>query len=298
MIMGEHAVLRGKTALVGAVNKRITVTVMPQKNNNVDIYSTLGEYHGALNQLHDAPLFRFILNVIKFYQHKIPCGFELNVDSEFSSQIGLGSSAAVVVATLACLMDWILSSVDKHQLFLDARHMIQKVQGRGSGADIAASVFGGIILYRMDPLFIEQSENFFNLALIYIGYKTPTSEVIQIVDQQVKKDPKKFERIFEDIHHCSESAWKAIQQKEWAALGTMMNQHQKLQYDLSVCDQQTSRLLKILQKHPHVLGCKISGSGLGDCVVALITPDFEWKNNEFIKIDTQLSIQGLRNECS
>ncbi|MCD8525095.1 MAG: hypothetical protein LRY67_05050 [Gammaproteobacteria bacterium] len=161
MIMGEHAVLRGKTALVGAVNKRITITLTPQKNNNVDIYSTLGEYHGALHQLHDAPIFRFILRAIKFHHDKIPCGFELNIHSEFSSHIGLGSSAAVVVGTLACLMDWLFSSLDKYQLFLDARHMIQKVQGQGSGADIAASVFGGIVLYRMDPLVIQPSKNFF-----------------------------------------------------------------------------------------------------------------------------------------
>ncbi|MCD8525094.1 MAG: hypothetical protein LRY67_05045 [Gammaproteobacteria bacterium] len=78
----------------------------------------------------------------------------------------------------------------------------------------------------------------------------------------------------------------------------MMNEHQKLQYALGVCDQQTSRLLETLQKNPHVLGCKISGSGLGDCVLALVTSDFSWENNEFINIDTQLSIQGLMNECS
>jgi len=298
MIMGEHAVLRGKTALVGAINKRITVTLTPQKNNHLDIYSALGEYHGVLDQLHDAPLFRFILSAIKFHQNKIPSGFQLNIDSEFSPHVGLGSSAAVVVGTLACIMDWRLSALDKCQLFLDARHLIQKTQGRGSGADIAASVFGGIIFYRMAPLSFQMSKKLFKIALIYTGYKTPTSDVIHIVDQHVKKEPEKYAKLFQKINHYSESAWKAIQNKEWSTVGAIMNEHQKLQYDLGVCDQQTSRLLEILQKNPHVLGCKISGSGLGDCVLALVTSDFSWKNNEFIKIDVRLSTEGLRNECS
>ncbi len=293
MLMGEHAVLREKTALVGAIDKRITVTLTPHEDNRIDIYSALGEYHEKLNDLKDASVFRFILSTIRFYLAHIHNGFRLNIHSEFSSEVGLGSSAAVVVATCACLKDWLIQHFDQEQLFLDARAIIQHTQGRGSGADVAASVFGGIIKYRMTPICIEKSENIVDIALIYTGYKTPTPEVIKIVDQRVALNPKKYALLFEKINTYSERAWNAIHQKDLLLLGQMMDQHQKTQNLLGVCDEKTSQLLYSLHHHQQVLGSKISGSGLGDCVVALVSPGFQWKNNEFMKIDAHLSKQGV-----
>lgn len=295
MLMGEHAVLRNKLALVGAVDKRITVTLTPQENDHIDIYSELGEYHSTINAMEDSFIFRFVLATIKPHQLKIAQGFRLNIHSEFSSQVGLGSSAAVVVATLACLQQW-LHQIDHQQLFLDARIIIQQVQGRGSGADVAASVYGGVVAYRMDPFSIEKSENIFDIALIYTGYKTPTPEVIKMVDQYIQSDPEKYVRIFHEMNDVSEKAWQAIQQKHWIELGKLMQQHQHAQTQLGVCDEKTAELLNLLQQNPDVLGCKISGSGLGDCVIALTTPKFVWHNQKFSKIEAALSNKGVTCE--
>jgi mevalonate kinase len=295
MLMGEHAVLRDKLALVGAVDKRMTATLTPQENQHVDIFSELGEYHGTLHQLEDSTVFRFVLAVIKLYHAKITSGFRLDIHSGFSSTVGLGSSAAVVVATLACLQQW-CDHINHQQLFLDARSIIQKVQGRGSGADVVASVYGGIVAYRMEPLLIKKSEHIFDIALIYTGYKTPTPEVIKVVDQRVQSDPKKYARLFNEMNDCSEKAWQAIQQKNWTKLGKFMQQHQHAQTQLGVCDQKTAELLHLLQQNPNVLGCKISGSGLGDCVVSLTTSSFDWHHQNFMRIDATLSATGVTYE--
>lgn len=309
MIMGEHAVLRNKLALVAAVDKRITVTLTPQENGHIEIYSELGEYHAHLHQLEDSSTFRFVIAAIKYYQEKIASGFRLDIHSEFSSTVGLGSSAAVVVATLSCIQQWIngtnttrsyteTHATDLSQLFLDARAVIQLVQGRGSGADVAASVYGGIIAYRIEPCFIEKSDHIFDIALIYTGYKTPTPEVIRIVDEKITSNPEKYAHIFEDMNHYSEQAWISIQQKNWLKLGKIMQQHQLAQIELGVCDATTSELLALLEQDKHVIGCKISGSGLGDCVIALTTAEFRWHNTTFPLINAHLSSQEVISASS
>lgn len=303
MLMGEHAVLRNQLAIVGAVNKRMTVTLTPHDHKSIEIYSSLGNYHTTLDAINssssrdliaDSSSFKFVLATLKQQHNKITSGFRLDIHSEFSSKVGLGSSAAVVVATLACLMQWSEIPLNLQPLFLDAREIIQQVQGRGSGADAAASVFGGIIAYRMDPLLIEKSENLFDIALLYTGYKTATPEVIRRVDARVSTDPEKYAALFKEMGRYSEDAWKAIAKKDWALLGKVMRLHQYSQALLGTCDETSAQLLGLLNQHPQVLGSKISGSGLGDCLVALVAPDFKWRHPNFI--EATLSTQGVTCE--
>lgn len=305
MLMGEHAVLRNELAIVGAVDKRITVTLTPQENQQINIYSALGNHHTTIDAINAASsrnliagssAFKFVLAALKHWSDEIPSGFRLDIHSEFSSKVGLGSSAAVVVATLACLQQWLekTDSINQQQLFLDARATIQAVQGRGSGADTAASVFGGIIAYRMEPFLIEKTDHLFNIALLYAGYKTATTEVIRRVDERVKADPEKYALLFKEMGRYSEDAWKAITQKNWPLLGKVMRLHQYSQELLGTSDETISQLLGLLNQHPQVMGSKISGSGLGDCIVALVAPEFKWRHPSFV--EAALSAQGVACE--
>ncbi len=294
MLMGEHAVLRDQLAIIGAVDKRITVTLTPYDDRRVEIYSSLGNHHTTLDELKITPPFQFVLAAIQRYQSQLLTGFRLDIKSEFSSKVGLGSSAAVVVATLACLMQWREIPLDLQQLFLDARATIQAVQGRGSGADVAASVFGGIVAYRMEPLLIEKSDHLFGIALLYTGYKTATPEVIRRVDARVSTDPEKYAALFKEMGRYSEDAWKAIKEKNWTLLGKLMRLHQYSQELLGTSDETCAQLLGLLNHHPQVMGSKISGSGLGDCLIALVAPDFKWRHPSFI--DAKLSAQGVIDE--
>lgn len=294
MLMGEHAVLRNELALVGAVDKRMTMTLTPNQTNRIEIFSALGNHHTTLDELKIASPFQFVLAAIQRYQSQLSTGFRLEIKSEFSSKVGLGSSAAVVVATLGCLMQWLEMPLDLQQLFLDARAIIQAVQGRGSGADVAASVFGGIVAYRMEPLLIEKSENLFNIALLYTGYKTATPEVIRRVDARVSTDPEKYAEFFKAMGRYSEDAWEAIKEKNWPLLGNIMRLHQKMQEEIGTSDDTCMQFLSLLNQHQDVLGSKISGSGLGDCLLALVSPNFKWKHPNFI--DAALSTQGVLYE--
>lgn len=73
---------------------------------------------------------------------------ESDLDDENGQKFGLGSSAAVVVATIAAINEFYelrLSLLDRFKVALLATIAVSP---RASGGDIAASTFGGWILYR------------------------------------------------------------------------------------------------------------------------------------------------------
>jgi len=119
MLTGEHAILNGEAALVAAVDKRITVQLTPRTDDKIIIHSErLGEYTTSLSTLKSTPPFEFVLNSLILLKDKINTGLELNILSDFSHQVGLGSSAACTVATLAVISHWQGMTVDLNTLFL------------------------------------------------------------------------------------------------------------------------------------------------------------------------------------
>jgi len=113
MLLGEHAVLHGRRALVCAIDQRITVQSFQCLEKVLRIDSELGQYEAPLDDLTDHLDFRFVLDAVKQYPQDPSFakgygghgqGVELKIESDFSSDIGFGSSAAVTVATHAALM--------------------------------------------------------------------------------------------------------------------------------------------------------------------------------------------------
>jgi len=107
------------------------------------------------------------------------------------------------------------------------------------------------------------------LVAVYSGYKTPTHEVIAKVEKKRAQCPTVFASLYNAIDCCAKNAIIAIKKKDLAQLGLLMNIHQGLQDALGVNDAVLSKLIFELRAKPNIYGAKISGSGLGDCVIGL-----------------------------
>ncbi len=271
MLFGEHAVLQGKLALCAAVDRRLQVTLTPKQGCSIQIRSTLGKCQVSLEDFTIQSPFEFVMTVIQRYLTFLPSGFDLEIEAEFSAEVGLGSSAAVVVATLGALNQWLAKPITLLQLFHTAKEIILSVQGIGSGADVAAAIWGGVVSYRIQPLEIQSIKVQPEVILVYSGSKMPTPEVIRRVKEQCQQFPEFYEHLFAAIDACSQGAVIALQQKNWQALGQWMNQHQGLQAALGVSNPILNELIAQLLQQSTIYGAKISGSGLGDCVVGLGT---------------------------
>ena len=263
MLLGEHAVLHGRLAIVCAISTRIRVTLIPRCDEEIRLFSGLGQYTTTIRELGKHPNFSFVLKAIHRYGEHLPSGFDLRINSEFSHQIGFGSSAAVTVATITALRTWLNHNVVPDEIFNDSLRVVHAVQGVGSGADVAASVHGGIVAYQIKPFNIEKLSHIHPLTAVYSGNKMPTVEVIQIVEQQRKQFPKMFEQVFDLMDQTSVNAVDAIQYKDWKMLGQLMNFGQGLMDAIGVNNTQLSALVYALRNDPGILGSKISGSGLG-----------------------------------
>ncbi len=280
MLMGEHAVLFGEPALACAVDARLAVTLLPRQDRQVLIDSALGQYQGSLDELLPMPELAFVLAVIARYQPQLSQGFELVIRSGFSHTVGLGSSAAVTAATTAAVAAYAGQSIEPESLFPVALAAVHQVQnGRGSGTDLAASIYGGVIGYDMAPAEVRPLCGLPPIALYYSGYKMKTPDVLARVEQKAARQPELYAGIYRLMGQTCRSAERAVRDQDWTALGELMNIYQGLMEALGVCDATLAEMIHRLRAEPGVQGAKISGSGLGDCVLALgqVESELPWE---------------------
>ncbi len=292
MLFGEHAVLQGKLALACAVTRRLRVELVPRGDAHVFVHSDLGRYESPLHELAPDPRFRFVLAAIGRHAAELPGGFDLRIASDFPPDLGLGSSAAVTVATLAALGAWLAADPDREALCRAARTVIREVQGPGSGADAAASVFGGIVAYHMEPMRIRRLPAHSPLTVVYAGRKTPTADVVARVEAARARFPELYAGLFDLVDRVALGAQEALLSGDWDRVGELMNVGHGLMEALGLCDADLAAIVHALRAAPGVRGAKISGSGLGDCAVAL--GEAEAWDLPYLRVPVQIEPDGLQ----
>lgn len=269
MLFGEHAVLHGHRAVVAAVHKRMRVCLTPRSDLRISIRSDLGTFESELSELVLTPPFQFMLHLVLNRRERFPSGFDLEVTSEFSHTVGLGSSAAVTVATAAVLAAFCGESFNKKALHAEAVEGLRAIQGSASGSDAAASTYGGVLHVWPRHDTVTPVEAHPPVSLVYCGYKTPTPRVIARIEQARKRDPAYFSSVFAMMEHCGDKAVETLSARDWKQTGIWMNRAQGLMDAIGLSDRNLNRIIDQVRAVPTVDGAKISGSGLGDCVVVL-----------------------------
>ena len=246
------------------------ISLNPREDDQILLHSALGEHDTTLDELAPSEPFRFVLGAIKAFREEISQGFELDIRSEMSHQMGMGSSAAVTVATLAALTGAMGEIPVPGSLLEHGTKIIRKIQGGvGSGADVAASTFGGCLRFFAESQEAVKLPIDPPLTVLYSGHKTPTPDVIAVVEEHRKKQPTVFAELDELIGDVVQRAFEAASQGDWETVGGLMNINQGLMDALGVNSADLTELVYDLRKDPNIKGSKISGSGLGDCVVGL-----------------------------
>lgn len=164
MIAGEYAVLEpNQPTVVIAIDRYIT-TKIEQSNENSLSLPQLGlrhitwKIHGNRVEFNCLdPHLNFIGHTLKvlhqfFYEKSIspsPCHLTITSDlvDDGGRKYGLGSSAAMVVAVVSSILSINRVQLSLMQIFKLSAIAHLKAQGNGSGADIAASTFGGWLYY-------------------------------------------------------------------------------------------------------------------------------------------------------
>lgn len=300
MLMGEYAVLEGKPAISCAINRRITVTLSQRFDEVVEIQSDLhGRHTTDLSNLKIERPFHFILGVLKHFEGRIRRGYDIHVASDFSDQVGLGSSAAVTVAMLAGIVTSMGVRISPIDLLRQGRNIVRSIQGVGSGADIAAAVHGGVVSYQSQPLSAEKLFIKPPITVLYCGYKTPTVEAIDRVQKKFAANNSLLRTIYNCIGHCSVDALQALRKEDWAKFANIMNVQQGLMESLGVSNTLIQEMIGDLRSQSNTGGAKISGSGMGDCVIGLdLKQGYQYiGSSEAVRsIPVEVTLQGVQCE--
>lgn len=286
MLMGEHAVVKGHWAIACALDKTIEVSLTPRHDRVVNVYSQLANYSSSLDQLSWLPELSFVIKSIQHHLGELTNGFDLSIQAQFSHTLGLGSSAAVTVAIIKALCTYTKTQLTRQDHLQKALAVVHAIQGRGSGTDLAASIYGGVIAYRVDPSEVIQLSGLPKLGLHYVGYKTKTADVLSYVAEREVIVPELYSNIYRLMNEISLAAISAVKEKDWPKLGMLMNMYQGQMDSLGVNDAALSDIIYRLRANKaKVLGAKISGSGLGDCVISL-GDQLTLENYQSIEINT------------
>ncbi|GAA1344159.1 phosphomevalonate kinase [Arthrobacter roseus] len=162
MVAGEYAVLEtGQPSIVTAVSRSVFVTIEASDTNRLDL-PDLGlsgvtwelQDGRALFDVEDSRLVfigEAIAAIAEYQSDRIACGnveVRSELDDSSGRKYGLGSSAAVVVGVVAALLQLTSKTpVAPELVFRLAAVAHFRGQGSGSGADVAASTFGGWLRY-------------------------------------------------------------------------------------------------------------------------------------------------------
>lgn len=138
-LFGEYAVLAGGVAVVAAVDRRVTA----RRRADADGYRIAGSTGAAMSDALPRAAAR-AAGCDEAVIDAITC--DISALYERGRKLGLGSSAA----STAALLRLVLPDASAQRLFevgFTAHRDIQ--DGRGSGADVAASCFGGLLGYKL-----------------------------------------------------------------------------------------------------------------------------------------------------
>lgn len=262
MLMGEHAVLYGTPCLVAAVDKYLGVIVERRDDGQVHIDAP-DSPGGDVTFLSEALKVGCEALRIKH------TGLWVKTISQLSG-LGLGSSAACTVATIRALAAEFQKPINERQLFDLSYQSVLRVQKIGSGFDVAASTYGGVLSYTNQGKIISPLTLAEPLALVvgFSGEKASTVSLVEMVKQKYEQYPDKVQRIMQAIGVLVNQAAPELEEGNFEAFGKFMNFNHEYLRDLGVSNQPLEAMI-LRAKEAGAWGAKISGAGGGDCVIAI-----------------------------
>lgn len=262
-IMGEHALIRGGLGIRLAINRFVSVTAEKSPSQDIEIYSRLGDFKGSLENLRTTNLFPFIQYALEHFS--IDGGIKISIKDDLPSDVGLGSSAAVTTALVKSMTDLYGIHIEPAGLVNLIKGIVRDAQnGIGSGIDVAASVYGGMVLYNPVNESVKNLPVPPDMLVLYSGKKIPTAQVVQHVNNQNPPDA-----LFDEMKRITSEAYKHAEQKNWSLFGKSMLAYHDCMKILKLNTQRLDDLQSLLCKTDGVYGAKIAGAGLGDSIIAI-----------------------------
>ncbi len=346
MIAGEYAVLStGYPAIVAAVNRYIHIKISQCDQYKLSFTSSepievIWSYDPdeVVTGL-EGEEYSFIKEAIRiafqFLREKavLITPFQLYIENDLNDFIsgkkyGLGSSAAIVVGVIRAILAFFHQGLesDKLQLYKLSCIAHLKSQGNGSGADIAASVYGGwLCYYRYDLSWLDRKLKDPNVSVVsllpiswpglyirrvflpdgisllaaWTQHAVKTSPLVEQIEAFQRKNKEQYEVFLELSKAAVEEFIRSCELGQAAGILHAIHENRMaLQYLSSITGIQleTKEIRRLCQIADQYGSSKFSGAGGGDCGFALLhrfddmdTLKQEWEGASIMPLDIQIS---------
>lgn len=283
---GEYSLLHGGLGISACFDEAIRFHIQEDTAQSTDVTLCSDRYGTASFNLEDnvKPEFALFQKVLTQLDLK---KLSITIETETDFQGGFGSSGACIVA-LCCYAhkERTTSENFKAQLLETSVSILRTISQKASGMDMASEIYGKVVLY--DPKQIKATAlntallDQYRMVAVDCGYKTPTARCLDIINE--KHSPDAQQEIFAQISNCTKHIYQAIENADSSAFETWMQKNNQLLIQLGVCDDTLFDILAALSRNGSRIA-KISGSGLGDCILAFFDTD---KDLAFLQTDPLL----------
>ncbi|MGB9978325.1 mevalonate kinase [Methanobacterium sp.] len=275
ILFGEHAVVYGKPAIAMAINKRACVDVLESSTNNINVNIRDLGIKGSINFdngtiMSDSPK-KGILKYIRESIKKVHdgSGMEINIDVNIPIGGGLGSSAAVAVATIAAVSAYNKIDLKEEEIAKYAHEVELKVQKSASPLDTTISTYGGLIYLESNAEDIVQLDIDYDIPVV-IGYTDTRGDTGKLVEAvKIRRDIYSdiIDPLIDSIELITEEAKEAILNDDKKRIGELMNINHGLLDALGVNTKELSGMV-YTARNAGACGSKITGAGGGGSIIA------------------------------
>ena len=186
---------------------------------------------------------------------------------------GLGSSAAVTVATIAALHDYHNMPFTRETLAEEAHKVEEDVQGIASPLDTLVSTYGGLVYLSREKRIV-RFDNHLNAPFV-IGFTNKygnTGKMVRDVKSLKTRYPELVDPIIDTMGKIANEARIAILKEDIERIADLMNLNQGFLDSLGVNTYELSRMI-YAARNSGALASKITGSGGGGSIIALCRQD-------------------------
>lgn len=287
-LLGEHAVVYGRPALVSAIDKRLYVTVEGRADSSIKVSALdlhipgliLTFKEGSKDYVIETDYDR-IVDAMGYVRKAIEIasrhlgsrgGVNVIIRSEMPVGAGLGTSAAIAVGTIAAYTRLLGHELPPLEIAKLGHMTEQEVQGAASPMDTAICALGGTILIRPTGQKPRIEEVSLGIPLpSVIGYterEAGTGELLRRVRELRDGAPGVVDSVMDAIACVVEEGRAALARGDLQSFGRLMNMNHGLLEALGVSSKRLNDMV-YSSRSAGALGSKMTGAGGGGCMIAL-----------------------------
>lgn len=269
ILMGEHSVVYDYPAIAMPFPKVNMCAVISESITGQHTISS-AYYHGDLATIPEG--FNNIkqgvaltLDSFKFPQTPL----HIDIQSTIPIGRGMGSSAAVVVSIVRAICDFYDHPISDYQLHFIVNEAEVIAHESTSGIDTLMTSTGNPIIYRKS-----QSPKTFTLDMdAYLvvadsGQEGRTKQAVSHVRHLMEARPEFVTSAMESMGNFAQKAYEAIQDNNPVELGRLMTYNHYYLNQLEISNAYLDNIINAAWL-AGALGAKLTGGGLGGCVIAL-----------------------------